>query len=75
MPEAEQNSVYLFVSHGGGQRVGEVGDRAADVHFQLPGLEPTWKQLPLPRRKIGDFSRLLHLLATCTCAQPAQFMK
>ena len=40
--------VYLFVSHGDGQRV---GDRAAGLHFQLPALE--LPRLPLPR-KIGD---------------------
>ena len=62
-----QSLVYLFVSHGVGQRrVGEVGDRAAAKHnsnFPLPA--PSFRFLLWS--KIQDFLRLLHL---STCPPP-----
>ena len=61
-----QSLVYLFVSHGVGQRrVGEVGDRAGAKHnsnFPLPA--PSFRFLLWS--KIQDFLRLLHL-STSTC--------
>ena len=62
-----QSLVYLFVSHGVGQRrVGEVGDRAGAKHnsnFPLPA--PSFRFLLWS--KIQDFLRLLHL---STCPPP-----